>query len=969
MKIGKPVRIVLWVLGVLTLLVLSVGIGLRMFLKSDYLREKIDSLAAEYIDADLSYESLRLSLLKDFPRVSVGADALALTYPHERFGVYVTSDGPESAGRGSERDTLASVSSLDVSINVLKLLRGQYDIASVTIGRPKLFLHQFSQEDVNWDVLTLPEDDPQDTSSFDFSTLTLHSLRVPDSLELVFTTPFDAIRAGVDLLEASGAGKEYDVDVCAHIAMDLAEYGHLEVPFSLCTVVDFDGAVKVNGLELEFGGLTAQLDAAVEDAFGEDPAFEIDLDASLDVLKMVNTLRLDDEFTAGGKLTAHLQGAARLSQMSIYNFSSSSISGWVKGGSIFFEMPSSDIFLTAGNPVISLAPSAQAGGRLMLRADADSLCIKGFGLHADASGVKFTATNEPQQISDGLYPVIADLYAKRADVELAEGMDLSLRESRNEFTIIKEDGRPHLDITTDNSLVYFTSEELSLNASDVMLSAGAMMLEKQSRSERLAGRGQSQGRRMSADESFSGSDVDFHLTGTAAEYLREWSPHGSIAIGSADVTTPYLPLENRVFDLEGDFDGDELRLESFNATSGSSSLKAGGSLSGLRSALLRKGRLNLDFKIDAERINADELLAALKSNLLARSGEAVADTADERMPLVVIPSNVVMDFDIDADRVDYSDLRIGKFTTCVRMQNRILRITDTELESNMGGIALDAFYSTISKDDISAGLDLRLRDITSENVIKLIPQIDTMVPLLKSFKGHLNTDFAVTMQLDTFMTPVLPSIEGVMNISGSELEVSGVDELRKLTRLLMFRNRKDVEIADISIDGVISGNKLEIMPFVMGVDRYTLVLKGVQNFDQSFDYHVSVLKSPIPFRFGVKLGGDFDNWKFRFTKSKYRNTRLPSVAEQLETMRSGLRSSIENIFDRGVRRTVRDHSRRMRNVEEAKEEILRQEAEVEATEESGFPDEEMEARLEEMAEEQESEEADQSEQEENNNNI
>ena len=39
--------------------------------------------------------------------------------------------------------------------------------------------------------------------------------------------------------------------------------------------------------------------------------------------------------------------------------------------------------------------------------------------------------------------------------------------------------------------------------------------------------------------------------------------------------------------------------------------------------------------------------------------------------------------------------------------------------------------------------------------------------------------------------------------------------------------------------------------------------------DMSFDYHIDVLKSPIPFNFGLNINGMIGDFKYKLGKTKY----------------------------------------------------------------------------------------------------
>ena len=104
----------------------------------------------------------------------------------------------------------------------------------------------------------------------------------------------------------------------------------------------------------------------------------------------------------------------------------------------------------------------------------------------------------------------------------------------------------------------------------------------------------------------------------------------------------------------------------------------------------------------------------------------------------------------------------------------------------------------------------------------------------------------------------------------------------------------------MSVKGVVGDNQLEIFPFDLKVDRYKLALGGWHTFDGNFKYHISVLKSPVPWKFGINITGNADKWKWRFGGAKYKKIDTPVYTKQLDTARTNLLSSIRNIFDKGV---------------------------------------------------------------------
>ena len=165
-----------------------------------------------------------------------------------------------------------------------------------------------------------------------------------------------------------------------------------------------------------------------------------------------------------------------------------------------------------------------------------------------------------------------------------------------------------------------------------------------------------------------------------------------------------------------------------------------------------------------------------------------------------------------------------------------------------------------------------------------------------------------TADLDEHMNIQLPSIDGVIKISGKDLTLQDSEQFTKIAKILVFKNKKKAVVEKMSVDGMVRDNTIEIFPFVLKVDRYTLAASGIQGLDESYKYHISVIKSPLIIRFGVNVFGDnFDQMKFRLGRAKYKNTRVPVFTKQLDTVQLNLVNSIHNIFELGVEKAIREN--------------------------------------------------------------
>ena len=126
----------------------------------------------------------------------------------------------------------------------------------------------------------------------------------------------------------------------------------------------------------------------------------------------------------------------------------------------------------------------------------------------------------------------------------------------------------------------------------------------------------------------------------------------------------------------------------------------------------------------------------------------------------------------------------------------------------------------------------------------------------------------------------------------------------EISKTLMFKNKKRNMIDSIAVDLAIRDNKMEVFPFLVEMDRYKVAVGGTQNLDMSFDYHISVLKSPVPFKLGIDIKGTMDDYKFKIVKCRYKDFLKPAKQAELDSTRRNVREEIRNEIRRQIRETA-----------------------------------------------------------------
>ena len=722
--------------------------------------------------------------------------------------------------------------------------------------------------------------------------------------------------------------------------------------------------LDLNRVLVDIVGGHIDLKGTAADVTGEDPFFAINGKIRARVDSLTKAFTADKGITGTGSITASLNGQARLSQLTMAKIGNADIKGnavirdlsvddtkdglkaWVRKADLQLE--------TKGNRIDN---NLRRGARVLaLDATLDTLdaTYKG-GTFVRGKDIKVQAQNSAAILRGGkeLTPLMGTLTAANLSMRDEEGTAIGLRDNTETFRITpstKDFRTPKLNLTSESVGVrlrsgsngvllrnfkfditanrHLTAERTSTRMNH-LLDSLQRVWPGVPRDSLLIKYRQSRPRRSLPawmQDDFRNQDIHVNLSDAVRQYYRNWDFSGNVALERARLLVPAFPLTTQVTDLRGTVTNDKVDLKNITIQAGESNLSAQGTLGNLRRSLLMRGTMELDANVTSDHLDANELIRAYAYYSsydpvpsMERASDEVIEQAMEQAELppdstasrlLVVPGNLNARVSVEASDILYDSLEVSWAAADLEMKQRTLQITNALAATNMGEMHFEGFYATRSKRDIKTGFDLNLVDITAEKVITLFPAIDTLVPMLKSFAGDLNCELAATAEMDTLMRLKLPSIDGVLRISGKGLSIDGDSpEFKKIAKMLVFRNKNGAYVNEMGVTGMVRDNVMEVFPFVLDVDRYTLAASGLQHLDESFSYHLSSIKSPLLVKFGVNVwGDDFDHINYQLSRARYRRIPVPDFSKQLDTVQNSLLASIHNIFELGVDQAIAENN-------------------------------------------------------------
>jgi len=102
---------------------------------------------------------------------------------------------------------------------------------------------------------------------------------------------------------------------------------------------------------------------------------------------------------------------------------------------------------------------------------------------------------------------------------------------------------------------------------------------------------------------------------------------------------------------------------------------------------------------------------------------------------------------------------------------------------------LTAMYRTPRKNHLYLGLDYHLFDVEISRLLQMIPDIDTLMPMLRSFGGSGEFHIAIETYLDSLYNIKESTLRGASSIKGEDLVLMDGETFSEIAKTLRFSKR------------------------------------------------------------------------------------------------------------------------------------------------------------------------------------
>ena len=393
-----------------------------------------------------------------------------------------------------------------------------------------------------------------------------------------------------------------------------------------------------------------------------------------------------------------------------------------------------------------------------------------------------------------------------------------------------------------------------------------------------------------------------------ADKLRDsvWIPKGIVGFNRLSIRTPQCALPIRMMKTSVTVGNRAITLRNATMRIGRSDLTASGSVHDLYGAMKFHKTLRAKLDLTSRNLNCNQLIRSL--SFPEDTLQAETDTTATNLKLFVIPRNVDFELTTNLRRVRYGKMLFTDVKGDVDVRNQAIHLKELSMKGMGATMKTTLLYRAARPQAGYAGFDFKLHDVNIGHLVDFVPSLDSIVPMLRSFEGVVDFNVAAASALDSCFNLKIPSLRSAIHIKGDSLVLMDGETFAEISKKFLFKNKERNLIDSIAVNISVQDGNVTVYPFVIQMDRYRAAVGGTQDLAMNFDYHISILKSPIPFKLGLNIRGNLDKMKFGLGKAKYKDAVTPVEIRKVD-------STIVRMGDQIVRdfRRIMQREQRSRN--------------------------------------------------------
>lgn len=474
------------------------------------------------------------------------------------------------------------------------------------------------------------------------------------------------------------------------------------------------------------------------------------------------------------------------------------------------------------------------------------------------AALEISGANFDAKVSD---MIVANLKDYKIDAQISNIMD-----EKEPMSVFADYSFSRIDAAMDDMAFYTNNPKGTL----------AMFMKENNDASYIAVySGDSLSFNMGEEMSFATENLDFNVSANydddQEDLLLQWNPHAGIQLNKAVFSMSDLPTPVYIPSIDFNYDTTGIQINNSSIVLGNSDFELEGKFTNVDEFIKKEALLkgNLDFTSHYTDVNEImDIFSGMGDTTVVAEEVVVTDTIEEEQEPFMVPLGIDITLNTKIEKAIAGDMDIANIGGGLTVKDGILVLNEMGFTSDAATMMLTAMYKSSRRNHLYLGFDFHLLEIDIAEMINIIPELDTLVPMLSSFAGKAEFHIAAETYLNSKYEMKVSTLRGATAIHGKDLVVLDNATFRKIARMLNFKDKEHNRIDELSVEITAFKSEIDVYPTLIALDKYQAIVGGRHKLDMTFDYSLGI-SNPWPFRrLGIKIGGNLDDMKFGFRLKK-----------------------------------------------------------------------------------------------------
>ena len=497
-----------------------------------------------------------------------------------------------------------------------------------------------------------------------------------------------------------------------------------------------------------------------------------------------------------------------------------------------------------------------------------------------ASGKLSLQANYPSRIADDLKRQTADVTVKATDLDVSMVDSTTINASLENINLIASVAGFDEPVDKMNILVDLRADEIEADMDTIFgtLKNTAVTLNMAPADGTIAmkadvgfdGLAASMGSMLSATLGSTTLQAMAQYDSTKTDILNQWNPQLKMVLKSGQVDMLESPILLKTLDF--DFSLGRFNINDCRAEIDDSDIQLWGDIYNIGEFMDGKGLLTGELALESDHMNLNRLMALTGNE--EEDTQAAQETVQEieagqdtvSTGPIMIPKGIDLTLYTNLSEVDFNNHTFNNVGGDISIKDGVMILQELGFSSKAAEMQLTAIYRTPDVENRFMELDFHLLDIEIDELIDIIPAVDSIMPMLKAFSGkaqfHLAAQTYAEADYKTYgpLYPELTSLIGNAVIEGANLKVLDTEMFDEIKRKLLMSKDAAPIIDSLDVEIQILDGNVDVYPTRIKMDRYEAILSGRHNIDAGLNcsYNISLVKCPLPIRLGVTISGPLE---------------------------------------------------------------------------------------------------------------